>query len=439
MTDKPRAMWKQDGTLSHLGRPSWLTDEHLQTLMIAFEDAGFQIYAVGGCVRDTVLSFEMMMRHLNKDPMQGAGLGITHAMDGYFSSVKDVDLSTNATPHDTTRIIESLTFRGKPWKAVPTGIDHGTVTAVSPSRPFEITTFRKDVETDGRHAVVAFSNNIEDDAMRRDFTINAFYADRHGNVRDIVGGSVDLQNRRIRFIGDPVKRIQEDYLRILRFFRFTESHGRQSDGIDADGLAACALLADGLENVSRERIGAEFTRIIGGAAPAPIIGSMEVSGVLGRILPGASVTTLARLIDLEETYPIEGRMLPPADVPTRIASLGCEDAADRLRLSNAQTGKIKLVLAETGSTTPPHELGYRHDFWSAVHCLLLRWASLMQPFDQLAIDDAALGADATFPITAADLMPAFQGKALGDRLGKLEVAWIASRFETPKNELLQIP
>jgi poly(A) polymerase len=403
-------MWKADGTLNHLGSPAWLADAFLQTLMQAFEDAGHQIYAVGGCVRDTVLD----------------------------RGVKDVDLSTDARPDETIRIIENLTFRGKPWKAVPPGIERGTVTAVSPSRTYEITTFRKDIETDGRHAVVAFSTKIEDDALRRDFTINAFYADREGRVKDIVGGSGDLRERRIRFIGDPVERIQEDYLRILRFFRFTASHGRQCVGIDPDGLAACSMLADGLDRVSRERIGAEFTRIIGNFNAAPTVGTMEMSGVLMRVLPGASVATLARLIDLEETYPIEGRMLPPNDVPTRLASLGCADITDRLRLSNAQADKITLVLHEAGSMTPAHELGYRHGFWSAVHCLLLRWATLLQPFDEASIDLARIGANAKFPITAADLMPAYTGKALGDRLRALESTWIASDFELTKALLLAI-
>lgn len=441
MTNDQRAMWKQDGTLNHIGAPSWLTDDSLQTLMCAFEDAGFQIYAVGGCVRDTVIQREQMQRFLAEDPLDGAGFENLKDTPGggYLSSVHDIDLSTDATPAETTRIIESLTFRGKPWKAVPTGIDHGTVTAVAAGGTFEITTFRKDVETDGRHAVVAFSRDIEDDAMRRDFTINAFYADRTGRVRDIVGGSSDLRMRRVRFIGDPMARIKEDYLRILRFFRFTASHGNRDDGIDADGLAACASLADGLAGISRERIGAEFKRIIMDFDAAPIVGTMEQSGVLLHILPGASVLTLARLIDLEESYPIEGRMLPPSDLATRLAALGCDDVADRLRLSKEQAAKVDLVRTQAGETTPPHELGYRFGHWPAVHCMLLRWTSLLQPFDETVLADIALGAGATCPVIAADVMPEFTGKALGDRLRKIEQAWIASKFELSKKALLALP
>jgi len=413
LTENPRSMWKQDGTLRNVGSPHWLSDRFLQELMSTFEDSGFEIYAVGGCVRDTVLN-----RH-----------------------VADVDLSTNAPPNDIIRIIETLQFRGKPWKAIPTGIDHGTITALMPgsSQGYEITTFRADVETDGRHATVAFSDDISEDAQRRDFTINAFYVDRQGRVKDIVGGSADLAARRIRFIGDPMERIEEDFLRILRFFRFTATHGDRDEGVDADGLAACAMLADGLARISKERIGVEISKLIMDFDPAPIIGSMEHSGVLMQFLPGASSTTLARLIDLEESYPLEGRALPPKDLGTRLAALGSDDLQMRLRLSNDVARKIELVTQEAGAVTPPHELGYRHGGWNAVHCLLLRWASLLQSFDENAIDSVWRGAEAKFPISASDLMPTYTGKALGERIKKLETAWIASDFSLTKNMLLTLP
>lgn len=411
MIENTRTRWTPEGTLVNIGQPDWLVDEPLQTLMNAFEDAGFQIFAVGGCVRDTVLN----------------------------RPVADVDLSTDAHPTQIIRIIESLTFEGGPWKAVPTGLDHGTITAVVAERTYEVTTFRKDIETDGRHAVVAFSDRIEDDATRRDFTINAFYADRQGRVQDIVGGSADLRDRRIRFIGDPIARIKEDYLRILRFFRFTASHGLSEDGINADGLAACAMLADGLTGVSRERIGAEMSRLIGETDVAPIIGAMEQSGVLHRILPGASVLTLSRLIHLEDSYPIKNPSSLLRDVPTRLAALGCEDVAELLRLSNADSKKVKLVRTEAGTATPPHELGYRHGYWPAVHCLLLRWAALLLPFNEAALDEVQSGANADFPIAAADLMPIYEGKSLGDRLKHLEATWIASRFTFTREDLLALP
>ena len=412
MTDEARSLWGADGTLRHVGKPRWLMDKFLQMLMAAFEDAGFQIYAVGGCVRDTILN----------------------------RPVSDVDLSTDALPDETTKIIDNLKSKHENWKAIPTGVEHGTITAVVPfgGGTYEITTFRTDVEADGRHATVAFSKNIEDDAMRRDFTINAFYADREGRVRDIVGGSADLAARKVRFIGDPVERIREDYLRILRFFRFIATLGPYKNGIDQDGLAACALLAEGLEGISRERIGSEMTRLIADYDAAPVIGAMEQSGVLLHILPGASVLTLARLIDLEEQYPLEARMLPPRDIATRLASLGCEDVDERLRLSKADMKKIAIVTREAGTMMPPHELAYRHGHGLAVQCLLLRWASLLQPFDETVLDDISLGENAKLPLNATDLMPEYTGKALGDRLKQLETAWLKSKFSATKDELLRL-
>nr|WP_281981145.1 CCA tRNA nucleotidyltransferase [Thalassorhabdomicrobium marinisediminis] len=398
--------WAPDGRLTHIGAPDWLVDPDLQALMAAFEAAGQQIHAVGGCVRDTALD----------------------------RPVQDVDLSTDALPEVTERIAGGL---GQGWKAVPTGIDHGTLTAVSPKgRPFEITTFRTDVETDGRHATVAFSKQLSDDAMRRDFTVNAFYVDRTGRVQDPVGGSADLKARRIRFIGTPEARIEEDYLRILRFFRFTASHGAPGAGPDVEGLAACAALAEGLEWISRERIGAEMTRLLAVADPAPVVGTMEQSGVLWRILPGAGVRTLSVLVHLEGMVQAQ---VPVADLATRLASLSCDEVAERLRLSKALARKIERVTDAAGSTMPARELGYRYGATDALHCLLLRWATLTAPVDQDAIDDATRGAGQSFPVAAADLMPQYQGRALGERLQRLEQLWIDSRFTLTKAELVSHP
>jgi len=172
-------------------------------------------------------------------------------------TVNDIDLATDARPE---RVLE-LAVEAE-IKAVPTGLDHGTVTLVVDGQGFEVTTFRDDVETDGRHAVVAFSEDIETDARRRDFTINALYADRGGAVIDPLGGLIDIPERRIRFIDDADARIREDGLRILRFFRFYAAYGDPEAGLDADGLAACASNLEMLEDLSAERIGAEIRKCL---------------------------------------------------------------------------------------------------------------------------------------------------------------------------------
>ena len=186
----------------------WLHHPGTQALCSALEVEGFHALFVGGCVRNGLLG-------LPSD---------------------DIDISTDARPDRVMQIA-----RGAGFKSVPTGIDHGTVTIIADGLPHEVTTFRRDVETDGRRAVIAFADRVEEDAMRRDFTMNALYADAKGRVIDPLGtGVADLQARRLRFIGDPHDRIREDYLRILRFFRFHAHYGDPAGGLDADGLAACA-------------------------------------------------------------------------------------------------------------------------------------------------------------------------------------------------------
>ncbi len=204
----------------------WLQRPATQSLCDALETAGFHAFFVGGCVRDGIIG----------------------------RAVSDIDIATDARPDRVMQIAKEAGM-----KPVPTGIDHGTVTVVVDGFPHEVTTFRRDVETDGRRAVVAFSDRIEEDAERRDFTMNALYADARGAVFDPLGtGIVDLKARHVRFIGDPHDRIAEDTLRILRFFRFHAHYADPDGGLDADGLAACAEMADGLAQLSRERVGAEI-------------------------------------------------------------------------------------------------------------------------------------------------------------------------------------
>ena len=183
--------------------------------------------------------------------------------------------------------------------AVPTGIDHGTVTLLSDGQPFEVTTFRRDVETFGRHATVAFSTDIAEDAARRDFTMNALYAEPDGTLVDPLGGLADLRARRVRFVGDPARRIAEDYLRILRFFRIHAWYGDPAGGLDPEGLAACAALQEGLDSLSRERVGAEIAKLLAARDPAPAVAAMAATGILARVLPGADPRALAPLVHLE--------------------------------------------------------------------------------------------------------------------------------------------
>ncbi len=286
----PAAQWTQRADLAEL---------------IAALGAGNTRY-VGGAVRDTLLGAE----------------------------VKDVDMATLLRPDD---VMERITSAG--FKAIPTGIEHGTVTAVLPMGPVEITTLRHDVSTDGRRAIVAFADDWAEDAARRDFTINALYADPVTlEVFDYFGGLDDVSARRVRFIGDARARIAEDHLRILRYFRFQARFGRQE--VDLMSEMACADMAAMLKALSRERIGMEVMNLLALPNPAPIVARMAELGVLGVVLPEGDAAGLAQLVDEEARQGVAPDALRrlaallPADVAVT------DGVAARFRLSGAQKKRL---------------------------------------------------------------------------------------------------
>jgi poly(A) polymerase len=339
----------------------------------------------------------------------------------------DIDIATDATPDRVTRMAEDAGLR-----AIPTGAEHGTVTIVSDHFPVEVTTLRRDVATDGRRATVAFTDRIEEDAERRDFTVNALYATRRGEVLDPVEqGLSDLRARRIRFIGDPHDRIREDYLRILRFFRFHAWYADPAEGMDADGLAASAELAEGIDRLAKERIGMEMRKLLAAPDPAPAVAAMAQAGVLNRVLPGADARMLPVLVAVE-------RQAPP-DALRRLAVLGGQDVGDALRLSRAEAQVLARLRDGMADGAGPGELGYRHGARLARDILLLRGAMSGQEVDATAEAELETGARAVFPVKAADLMPEVAGPALGAELERLERLWIESGFRLSADELLNGP
>lgn len=374
----------------------WLDHPGTQALMQALEGAGHKALFVGGCVRNALLG----------------------------EPVGDVDISTDATPETVSRLAESAGF-----KPVPTGIDHGTVTVVAEGKPHEVTTFRRDVETDGRRAVVAFSDKIEEDAQRRDFTMNALYADRHGTVIDPLNGLPDLQSRRVRFVGDPETRIREDYLRILRFFRFHAAYGDPAEGLDPEGLAACAALQEGLDGISRERITAELRKLLAARDPAPAVAAMSHAGILTRILPGADPRALAPLVHLE------GSQEPRWE--RRLAVLGGTGIGEALRLSRAEERRVDTLRQAASSVHTMAALGSVHGFRLGLDAALVRAASLGTALPNDWEEDIERGSYTPFPVTAFDLMPALQGEALGAKLKELHESWLASDLTLTREDLLK--
>ena len=378
----------------------WLSSPSAKTVCEAISRGGFEIYYVGGCVRNALLG----------------------------APVSDVDMSTNALPEQVVSLSKAAGL-----KPVPTGVEHGTITVVSDGIGYEVTTFRRDVETDGRRAVVAFSDDISDDARRRDFTMNALYADAAGNVIDPLGGLDDLRAGHVRFIEDAAQRIREDYLRTLRYFRFHAWYGNTSVGMDAEALAAVASNLEGLETLSAERIGAELSKLLQAPDPAIALASMAQTGVLGSILPGADIRFVQLVIHGEQVA-----NLAPSWIG-RLVALGGEGVATRLRLSKAQQREYETIKAASFTDISLLETAFSAGCDIATQAHLIRCAIAETAPDPIYIGKLVDAAEQTFPVTAADLMPAYQGPALGVRLAQLKSAWVTSGFKMTKDELISTP
>ena len=385
---------------------AWLAEAPLSDLLAALDRAGEEARVVGGAVRNALL---------------GEPLG-------------DIDIATTALPDEVTRRVQAAGF-----KAVPTGIEHGTVTVVAAGRPFEVTTLREDVETFGRHATVAFGRDWKRDAERRDFTMNALSAARDGTVHDYVGGLADIATRRVRFIGNAAERIAEDYLRILRFFRFHAAYGEGA--LDAEGLAACIAARGGLDRLSRERIRMEVFKLVVARHAVPALAAMTEAGLLEQVLGGVPLlASFANMVKLEGAF-----ALPP-DAVRRLGALGVsvvEDAErlrERLRLSNAEYERLASMAdgwwRVAGQRDEPagRVLLYRLGRERFTDRVLLAWTRSPEgAADRSWRGLAALPARWTppaFPFKAADFM--IRGVSKGPRLGAAlraaEQAWIAAGF-----------
>jgi poly(A) polymerase len=367
----------------------WLNRPALAVLVGAL-GAGQARY-VGGAVRDTLLGI----------------------------AVKDVDIATPLEPQEVMRRLKAHAIQ-----VVPTGIEHGTVTAIIDGGPVEITTLRHDVSTDGRRATVAFAQDWKEDAARRDFTINALYADPVSlEVFDYFGGLEDIAARRVRFIGDAHQRIREDHLRILRYFRFQARFGSQPADLDSEN--ACAELAATLKGLSRERVGMEMINLLGLPDPAPTVARMAELGVLAEVLPEADVAALAALVTEEARQGVE------ADALRRLAALipadvsQAEGVASRFRLSGAQKKRLALaagreILSQGGGTA--RALAYRLGRPAALDRLLLTGASVA-PLQGWDIP--------VFPLKGGDVVArgVTAGPEVSRMLQAVEAGWIASGFD----------
>lgn len=405
------------GPFSIADSADWLKRSELQRLFGVLCADGGEARIAGGAVRNTLLG----------------------------EPVADIDIATTLVPDEVIERCKAANFR-----TIPTGIDHGTVTVMTGDDPVEVTTLRADIETDGRHAVVRFGRDWQADAERRDFTINALYADADGTVHDLVGGIADIESRTIRFIGDADQRIREDYLRILRFFRFFARYG--SGRPDAEGLKACTRLKSGLDQLSAERVWSELKKILGAVEPSRALLWMRQTGVLTAVLPESEkwgIDLIGRLMAAEKAFGWrpDPMLRLEAIVPANSERVG--ELADRLRLSNDERGRLQKWAGSDPFTTDIKldllkKQIYRKGRQPLLDRLRLALASEM-PLDTAAPDklpesiSLAEGWEIPkFPLQGKDLLAAgFQpGPAMGDLLVRLEDAWIESGFELTKTDLL---
>lgn len=355
-------------------------------------------------------------------------------------AVADIDMATDARPETVMELA-----RNAGLKAVPTGLDHGTVTVVADHSPFEVTTLRRDIETFGRRARVDFTDDWAEDAARRDFTINALFCEADGTVIDYTGGLKDLAARRVRFIGSAVQRIREDYLRILRFFRFMATYGNGS--VDDEGLCACVGERSGMRQLSGERIHGELVRLIVANGALGVIDTMLSHGLIHTVVGVPWLSRLGRVAA------IEAALGAAPDATLRLGALAvsaAEDAArlfERLKLSGAERDRL-LDLAATLTIPFPADpqdceaLLYRAGPVAYRDRLMLAWArSGASPDDPHWRSLAArVGATAprVFPLRGRDLigLGALPGPQIGEILREVEEAWVAGGFREDREALL---
>ena len=387
--------------LPSLSRARWLKEPSLQRVFALVAEAGGEARVAGGAVRNALL---------------GEPIG-------------DIDIATTLPPQKIMEI-----FKAAGLSVHPTGIEHGTVTVVVDHKPYEITTLRRDVATDGRRAVVAFTDDWKEDALRRDFTINALFCDSTGKIHDYTNGYADIRRKRIIFVGAPTARIKEDNLRVLRFFRFLAAYEKMT--ADSVSLAACVRLKKGLLELSAERIAREMFKLLVGPKAVPILKLMAKHNVLKNIIPHSNeFRVIARL---------------PLDPLLRAFALAKkpEGLREAWRLSNNQAKRIESLLQGTALAPKLHENEQRKllyamgpEAWGDV--VHLSWAKSRAPLTDRAwlrmLNVPSRWVIPSFPVTGRDLIDLGfpSGPDLGRELKRLEDYWIASDFKSTKHELLE--
>lgn len=377
----------------------WIKNENLQNILQILKKADHNAYLVGGCVRNSILNFP----------------------------VNDIDISTDARPEETLDLFNIGSF-----KATPTGFSHGTVTVVSEGIPYQITTMRSDQNTDGRHADVSFSDDITKDAERRDFTINALYADPTGKIIDPIGGLKDFQPLRIKFIGNANNRIQEDYLRILRFFRFHAQFADFVADFEQDALDAIKDNQNGLKFLSKERVWNELQKILLSRNPTRALSEMSKTGVLEKVLIDRGIKSIKNLISIEQKMGIEPEAI------RRLLAITRNTEITSLNLSRKEVKKFSLLKSLLEKNFDPAELVYQFNKEIAQSVLAI---STFNQGEKLKLSDVKKIEKACLypcPISGAHLTKYMSGADVGIKLKEAQRAWIKSNFKSDPAKILKV-
>ncbi|MEE2773753.1 MAG: CCA tRNA nucleotidyltransferase [Pseudomonadota bacterium] len=373
----------------------------IQLLFKSLSSEGAEVFLVGGCVRDSVL--------------------------GLPSS--DFDLATNALPSEVLKLCKKFRF-----KTVKTGVSHGTVSVVFAESLFHVTTFRSDLVTDGRHAKVKFSKSYLEDCKRRDFTINAMYMTVEGQILDPLGGRRDLISGKVRFIGKPNDRIKEDYLRILRYFRFVAYYGFAMSYIQPNVRSAFVENVDGLKSLSKERIWSEIKKLLQADNPLFALEAMSLCGVLEVVIPKAEIRDLITLLGFEKRFHLQ------ADALNRLVSLTRDTVASLILdwpMSKRDRDQVKMILKVSRDNSSLRVKSYKYGKELTLRSLLIFQDDLCERKETEIISEIDFGCSKKFPLTSKDFIVYEEpSKQLGDLIRKIKTIWLESNMSLTKKELL---
>jgi len=380
---------------------AWLETKSVKLIWRVLSSNGAKVYFVGGCVRNSVQGKE----------------------------INDIDIATDALPDEVIKVASDAGLG-----VITTGYSHGSVSIKIMQELFEVTTFRSDLITDGRHSKVGFSKNILEDAKRRDFTMNALYMTIDGHIFDPILGLEDVINERVQFIGDPDKRVREDFLRVLRYFRFLSIYKKNIDSIDQTLVTVFANAVPGLKMLSHDRVWSELQKILGAENPYVVLKIMQVCGILKEVLPSAKIDCLQRFLQNEDELKLEFQEI------NRLAALNLSNFRSWTKnfpLTKDQNRWIDKLLVNLKDSSSLRVKGYKYGENLAIVALALLKSDSGATIIREDLAEIKYGSLKRFPIKSLDLLKFFiPSKELGDELKRLKDIWFASDLELSREDLL---